>query len=82
LYCRNTTNILSNEKCGFRIGLKIDSAIYKLTTDILNAMNNKLLLGGIFGDMEKGFDCVDHGILLSKLKFYVINGKDLALYQS
>jgi hypothetical protein len=36
---------------------------------------------GIFCDLEKGFDCVDRGILLSKLKFYGINGKDLAIYQ-
>ena len=30
--------------------------------------------------MEKPFDCVDHGILLPKLKFFRINCKDLALY--
>ena len=45
-------------------------------------MNNKLLVGGIFCNLEKAFDCVDHDILLSKLKFYRIKGKDLALYQS
>jgi len=60
--------------------LKTDNAIYKLTTEILNDMNNKLLVGEIFFVLEKVFDCVDHGILLSKLKFYGINGKDLALY--
>jgi len=32
--------------------------------------------------LETVFDCVDHGILLSKLNFYGINGKDHALYQS
>jgi len=45
-------------------------------------MNNKLLVGGIFCDLEKAFDCIDHDILLSKLKFYGISGKDLALYHS
>jgi len=37
-------NILSNEQYGFRIGLKTDNAIYEPTTEILNAMNNKLLV--------------------------------------
>jgi hypothetical protein len=45
-------------------------------------MNNKILVGGIFCDLEKAFDCVDHDILLTKLKFYSISGKDLEFYQS
>jgi len=49
---------------------------------ILNATNNKLLVGGIFCNLEKAFNHVNHDILLSKLNFYGIGNKDLALYQS
>ena len=75
-------NILSTEQYGFRIGMKTGNAIYKLTTEVLNAMNNKLLVGGIFCDLERAFDRIDHGNLLPKLKFYGINSKDIALYHS
>jgi hypothetical protein len=57
-------------------------ASYKLISEILNALNNKILLGGIFCDMKKGFDCVKYEILLSKLKFYGIVGKANALVKS
>ena len=41
-------NILSTEQYSFRLGLRTDNATYKLTKEILNAMNNKLLVGRIF----------------------------------
>ena len=52
-------NILSTEQYGSRLGLRTDNATYKLTNEILNAMNNKLPVGGIFCDLEKAFDCVN-----------------------
>jgi hypothetical protein len=75
-------NILSNNQYGFRKSLKTEDAIYKVTSEILNALNKKLYVGGIPCDLEKAFDCVDHEIMLSKLKFYGINGRNHTLYQS
>jgi hypothetical protein len=75
-------NILSKEQYGFRTKLKTDNATYQLTNVILNALNNNLLIGIIFCDIEKGFDCVSHNILLSKLEFYSITGNHYRLYKS
>ena len=46
-------NILRTEQHRFGTKLKTNRATYKLTTEILNAMNNKLIVGGIFCDLEE-----------------------------
>ena len=78
----NDCNTLSNEQYGFRSGLNTDNATYQLTNGILYALNNKLHIGGIFCGLGKAFDCVNHEILLSKLKTYGITGNHYKLYKS
>jgi hypothetical protein len=75
-------NILVQEQYGFRTNLKTDDAMYHLTNEILNALNNNSLVGAIFCDLEKAFDCVNHKILLTKLNFYGITGIYYKLYKS
>ena len=75
-------NILCKEQYGFVTKRKTVNATYQLTNEILNALNNNLLIGGIFCDFEKAFDCVNHKILLSKLEFCGITGNHYTLYKS
>jgi len=77
-----TNSILVNEQYGFRTRCSNELATFSLINNILTAMNNNLKIGGIFCDLQKGFDCVNHEILLNKLEFYVIQGKFKTLIES
>jgi hypothetical protein len=74
--------ILANEQFGFRSNTPTDLASFHLISKILEALNNRLLVGGIFCDLRKAVDCVDHKILLAKMYQYGITGKGLKLITS
>jgi len=78
----NTNKLLVENQFGFRKGIATEDAIFKLTNEILNALNNKAMAGSIFCDLEKAFDSVNHDILLSNLLYYGICGKAKLLLQS
>jgi hypothetical protein len=65
-----THKILLPQQFGFQKGLSTEEAIYKLTNIIHTAWNRKEYAVGIFCDVAKAFDCVDHELLLMKLQYY------------
>jgi len=75
-------NILAGEQFGFRNKLSTTDAIYKLINKTLIALNDKIMIGGIFCDLEKAFDSINHDILISKLNFYGAKGKTMSWFKS
>jgi len=53
-----------------------------MNNNILSSLNSKTLVGGLFCDLQKAFDCVNYDILLSKMKFYGITGVASRLMES
>ena len=61
--------ILAHEQFGFRKQHSTEQAAFCFINRILTALNNKQIVGGIFCDLQKAFDCVNHRILLENFSF-------------
>jgi hypothetical protein len=60
----DNNNILNDHHFGFRKRFLTEDAIFKLIYEVLNALNNKVMVGSIFCDLEKAFDYVNHSLLI------------------
>ena len=49
--------IVANEQYGFRSNVSTYNASFALMHEILSAINSKLIVGGLFCDLSKAFDC-------------------------
>ena len=74
--------ILVKEHFSFRAKISTEAVPYSFIAEILSAVNNKNLNGGIFCDLTKALDCINHGTLLSKLRYYGITGTFYSLMTS
>ena len=67
-------NIFNDSQYGFREKRSTEHAILDIINQIENNMDNKMYSCGIFIDLKKAFDTVDHLILLQKLDHYGVRG--------
>ena len=70
-------NILTKYQYGFRPNSSTELAIFDLTHYISSNFESKLTTLGIFIDLRKAFDSLDHSILLAKLSNCGIRGVSL-----
>ena len=74
-------NILTQSQYGFRAHHSTAMALLDFY-DNVDAIDNKKYSIGIFVDLQKAFDTIDHGILLNKLYYYGIRGVPLKWFQN
>lgn len=87
LHCRlvkffENNNLLCENQFGFRKGHSTNHAIIALTEIIRKSLDKNNFAAGVFIDLQKAFDTVDHSILLHKLEHYGVRGPALELFKS
>ena len=75
-------NLIYSKQFGFRSKYSTNHAIISITEHIRNLLDNGQYVCGIFVDLEKAFDTVNHQLLCEKLEFYGLRGKCNQLIKS
>ena len=75
-------NILYNKQFGFRKNNSTIEALIKITEKNRESIDKGKFGCGIFIDLRKAFDTVNHEILLFKMEHYGIRGSTLKWFKS
>ena len=70
----NKYNILCSSQYGFRSGCSTSHALVNLIEDITTALDKRMSTLGVFIDLKKAFDTIDHELLIKKLQHYGFRG--------
>ena len=73
----NKRNILFDNQYGFKCQHSTSLALIRLIDQISSSIDSKKFCAGIFLDLSKAFDTVNHAILLNKLENYRYRGTAL-----
>ena len=74
--------LFTSQQYGYRANRSTELAALELLDRNLDNMNRNLTPVNVYIDLSKAFDCLDHNILLSKLKFYGLNDNAIRLLKN
>jgi hypothetical protein len=81
-YFSKHTKLLFSRQFGFREGSSTETATMELSGVIQDAIDKKKCATGVFMDLKKAFDLVDHEALLNVLENYGVRGEALKPFAS
>ena len=70
-------NLITPFQSGFRAGFSTQDVLLRVTNSWVKAVDERKYVGTVFLDIAKAFDCIDHSILVEKLRYYGIVGRPL-----
>ena len=65
-------NCFYNTQFGFRLSLSTNNALMSITENIQSQLDQNKFCAGVFVDLKKAFDTVDHEILLKNCLIMVL----------
>lgn len=74
--------ILNHRQFGYQKNVGTNDAINTLMEKVVNGINDKLKIVGLFLDLSSAFDTVNHKLLLAKMEHYGVRGPILSLFKS
>ena len=77
-----THDFIFNRQFAYRKRSSTTSCVVEVSDRIFNALDRGLAVTGIFLDLSKAFDLVDHEVLLRKLECYGVRGRVNDLFRS
>ena len=78
----NVNKLINTNQFGFRSNHSTNHALVNITERIKSLVDTGQYVCGIFIDLEKAFDTVNHNILCEKLNYYGLRGNVNKLFQS
>ena len=77
---KRLNKFLEQENCfyslqfGFRLNCSTNNALMSIIENIQTQLDDNKYVGGVFVDLKRAFDTVDHYILIEKLDHYGFRG--------